>query len=59
MEKNIFFRSVINEDFEQLKSLHELLFPVRYADSFYSEICSSAKDRPPREFSDEFCRINR
>ena len=35
------FRSVVEEDFAQIKKLHEDLFPVRYSDTFYREVCSS------------------
>lgn len=37
------FRSVIEEDFAQIKKLHEDLFPVRYSDNFYSDVCSSGQ----------------
>ena len=42
-ETVVSFRSVIEDDFVQLKSLHELLFPVRYSDSFYKDVCSSSQ----------------
>jgi ribosomal protein S18 acetylase RimI-like enzyme len=36
---NVKFREIIDDDFDVLKSLHEEFFPVRYADSFYKEVC--------------------
>ena len=35
------YRAVVPSDFEQLKQLHELFFPVRYNDSFYTDSCNS------------------
>eukprot|EP01035_Chromulina_nebulosa_P038703 gene38703-52286_t len=43
MSDMVEFRSVVEEDFSQIKKLHEDLFPVRYSDTFYREVCSSGQ----------------
>lgn len=36
---NINFRTIGVDDYDEIKRLHEEFFPVRYADSFYHDIC--------------------
>lgn len=37
---SISFRSLIESDFEDIKALHDELFPVKYSDLFYTESCA-------------------
>ena len=39
MKSHIKFREIHPDDFDQIKKLHEELFPVRYSDSFYTDAC--------------------
>jgi len=34
------YRSVLSDDFEEIKRLHEAFFPVRYSDQFYVDTCN-------------------
>ncbi len=36
----IFYREIVQADFQQIKDLHEKLFPVKYSDSFYHDVCN-------------------
>ena len=37
---NIRFRSIVPNDFESIRELHEEFFPVKYNDSFYIDSCN-------------------
>jgi ribosomal protein S18 acetylase RimI-like enzyme len=37
--QNILIRSIEEQDFDSIKRIHEELFPVKYADSFYVDAC--------------------
>jgi ribosomal protein S18 acetylase RimI-like enzyme len=37
--ENILFRTIRQSDFEEIKKLHELFFPVRYTDAFFVDAC--------------------
>ena len=48
---NIVFRSIQEDDFQQIKDLHEEFFPVKYADSFYINICQGKGPNGAKIFS--------
>lgn len=37
---DLVYRPVTEDDFAQLKCLHEEFFPVRYSDNFYKDVCA-------------------
>lgn len=39
---SLFFRKIGTDDFEQIKRLHEELFPVKYSDTFFRNICTGS-----------------
>lgn len=40
IEKEVYFRGIQPSDYEQLKLLHEVFFPVRYSENFYRDACN-------------------
>lgn len=36
----VVYRSVLSDDFEEIKRLHEEFFPVQYSDQFYVDACN-------------------
>lgn len=37
---DVVFRPVAVTDYDEIKRLHEELFPVKYADNFYTDVCN-------------------
>ena len=37
---DLYFREIQTSDFQPIKNIHTLLFPVSYGDKFYKSICS-------------------